>query len=220
MTAAITLAGITYTPSDITGETIAGTLYTPAPTARGEVVTIGDSFTDPESYGSSGWPVLVAGRVGRELVNLGVVGSGYARVFRSSSFPMSVAQVPITAEAVIVWGGYNDQVSPEYDPKDIAAASTSTFTMIRRVAPRARLVVIGPQWNTYAPPSATILAYRDAIKVAALEASADAWLDPIAEQWFIGHPELVGPDALHPSLAGQAYIADRIAPLVADALAR
>ena len=42
--------------------------------------------------------------------------------------------------------------------------------------------------------------------------------DPLAEGWFVGRPELIGPDGVHPSDAGHAYLAEKIVPLIAGQL--
>ena len=44
------------------------------------------------------------------------------------------------------------------------------------------------------------------------------FVDPIAEAWFIDRPDLIGPDGIHPTNAGHAYVADKIAPLIAQPL--
>jgi lysophospholipase L1-like esterase len=40
------------------------------------------------------------------------------------------------------------------------------------------------------------------------------FVDPIAEHWFVGRPDLIGADGVHPNDAGHQYMADRIAPLI------
>ena len=44
------------------------------------------------------------------------------------------------------------------------------------------------------------------------------FVDPIAEGWFVGRPDLIGADGIHPTDAGHAYMAARIAPLIYDQL--
>ena len=39
-----------------------------------------------------------------------------------------------------------------------------------------------------------------------------AFVDPIAERWFVGQPGLIGADGVHPTDAGHEYMADKIAP--------
>ncbi|MDT4998170.1 MAG: hypothetical protein QOK12_275, partial [Mycobacterium sp.] len=46
------------------------------------------------------------------------------------------------------------------------------------------------------------------------------WIDPIAERWFVGRPDLIGADGVHPTDAGHAYMAGKIAPLIAAQLPR
>jgi len=41
-----------------------------------------------------------------------------------------------------------------------------------------------------------------------------AFVDPIAEGWFVGRPDLIGADGVHPTDAGHLYMAERIAPQI------
>jgi hypothetical protein len=43
--------------------------------------------------------------------------------------------------------------------------------------------------------------------------------DPIAEGWLADAPELLGPDGEHLTAAADTYLADRIEPLIRQALA-
>ena len=43
-------------------------------------------------------------------------------------------------------------------------------------------------------------------------------MDPIAARWFAGRPELIGKDGVHPTDAGHAYMAAKIAPLISAKL--
>ena len=44
------------------------------------------------------------------------------------------------------------------------------------------------------------------------------FVDPIAQGWFVGRPDLIGDDGVHPTDAAHAYMAARIAPLIYDQL--
>jgi lysophospholipase L1-like esterase len=79
-------------------------------------------------------------------------------------------------------------------------------------------LVIGPPWPTADPPD-TVLRIRDALKYQAGVAGA-TFIDPIAAGWFVGRPELIGKDGIHPTDAGHAYMAAKIAPLIGAQLAR
>jgi lysophospholipase L1-like esterase len=90
--------------------------------------------------------------------------------------------------------------------------TSGAFDQVRRVAPAARLLVIGPPWPTADVPPA-VLQIRDVLRMTAGIAGA-TFVDPIAEGWFVGRPELIGRDGVHPTDAGHAFMADRIAPLI------
>jgi lysophospholipase L1-like esterase len=64
-----------------------------------------------------------------------------------------------------------------------------------------------------------VLGIRDALKYQAGVAGA-TFIDPIAQGWFVGRPELIGKDGVHPTDAGHAYMAEKIAPLIGAQLAR
>ncbi len=76
----------------------------------------------------------------------------------------------------------------------------------------APLLVIGPPWPTADVP-ASVTMIRDVLAADARTVGA-TFVDPIAERWFVGRPELIGKDGVHPTDAGHAYMADKIAPLI------
>ncbi|MGA7055683.1 MAG: SGNH/GDSL hydrolase family protein, partial [Mycobacterium sp.] len=41
-----------------------------------------------------------------------------------------------------------------------------------------------------------------------------AFVDPIGDRWFVDRPDLIGADGVHPTDAGHAYLAAKIAPLI------
>ena len=78
------------------------------------------------------------------------------------------------------------------------------------------IVVIGPVWTDPDPPP-DVLQTRDVIQTEAGSKGA-IFVDPIAEGWFRDNPDLIGSDGVHPTDAGHAYMADKIAPLIAQQL--
>ena len=46
----------------------------------------------------------------------------------------------------------------------------------------------------------------------------EEFVDPLAEGWFVGRPDLIGADGVHPNDAGHAYLAEKIAPLIRSQL--
>jgi len=80
------------------------------------------------------------------------------------------------------------------------------------------LLVIGPPWTDSEPPI-DVLYIRDILSGQANEAGA-TFIDPISDGWFVGRPDLIGPDGVHPNDAGHAYMAEKIAPLIHAQLSR
>ena len=110
---------------------------------------------------------------------------------------------------VVFFGSRNDQ---PVDPRRFPDLAAGTFQLARFAAPDARFLVIGPPWPTATPPPA-VLKIRDSLRDQALANGAE-FVDPIAEGWFVGRPDLIGRDGVHPTDAGHAYMAERIAPLI------
>ena len=115
---------------------------------------------------------------------------------------------------VVFFGSRNDQ---GVDPAQLSMLAYGTFQLARRIAPSATFLIIGPPWPTANPPAA-VVRIRDALQYQAGLAGAK-FVDPIAERWFVGQPELIGADGVHPTDAGHEYMADKIAPLIAAAIA-
>jgi hypothetical protein len=116
---------------------------------------------------------------------------------------------------VVYFGSRNDE---GVDPLRLAGMAHDTFGLARRFAPSAKLLVIGPPWPTADPPF-DVLYVRDTLSGQARDAGA-TFIDPISEGWFVGRPDLIGPDGVHPNDAGHAYMAEQIAPLIHAQLSR
>lgn len=221
--ASVFIGGVGYTVSTSTtpgGST--ATVAAPEVTTAGPLVVIGDSFSAVDwtlDGTAAGWPAIVAERTDLELVNLALGGAGYVRA-SATTFPLEAAQVPEGASVVVVFGGYNDQWAARQHTPDVEFAAAATFAAVRRLAPGAALVVVGPQWphDDTLPPDAPYLDARDRVRAQALAVGA-TWVDPIAERWFADRQELIGPDQVHPTAAGQAFIAEQIGARIDGALA-
>lgn len=183
---------------------------------------VGDSWSDPGFDGTAlwGWPWLVADRLGLGLRNSAQGGAGYVRVNSSGwTFPIEVARYAGPADVVVVFGSVND-AAPDGSggtPAQVADAAVATLTAIRRAAPEAALLVLGPQyWGT--PPEAE-LAALSALAAGIRSAAAVAggtFIDALG--WMVGRADLIGGDN-HPNPAGHRHLADLITPLVAALLA-
>lgn len=210
----VRLAGVEYELTHESGQREGETVTTAMPAVhRSTMVVIGDSYSSP-SLGPTSWPVLVANAAGLELVNFAVGGAGYVRA-TLRTFPSAATEVPEDAAVVVVLGGINDAWMPEQVP-NVREAARATFGAVRRLAPGAVLVVVGPQWNLATwPAPAEAFARRDAVRERALAAGA-VWVDPLDERWF-ADPATIGPDQLHPNDLGQQLIATRLTPVVVAA---
>ena len=143
-------------------------------------------------------------------------GAGYGQPGnRGSIFQDLTARAVRRNDALVVFfGSRNDQpVSPTQLPGLVANA----FHLAHHIAPGAHVLVIGPPWPSSTPPPA-VLAIRDILRTQAAAVGA-AFVDPIAEDWFVGRPDLIGHDGIHPTDAGHAYMAGKIAPAIYNQLA-
>lgn len=172
------------------------------------LTVLGDSFASGHGgagVGARGWPAMIAGRLGGDLVNYAVGGTGYVNNAGGHPFPLRAEIVPAESETVIVFGSLNDQTLPA---DAVGAAAADTYRKVRERAPGARLIVVGPQWPNAQRP-ADLLAVRAAVRSAAVAAGA-TFIDPLAEGWFDNRPDLIGPDGWHPNNAGHEHITNRI----------
>ena len=146
-----------------------------------------------------------------------VPGAGYVAEAPNTgdTFGTLAQQAPErTADVTIVFGSRNDYIAT---PDVVYAAATQTFSTIRAAAPNTRLLVIGPAWTDAAVP-VELPRVRDAVQRAAADAQA-TFVDPLAEGWFVGLPELIGTDVVNPTDQGHVYLADRIEPALRQVLA-
>lgn len=193
--------------------------------ALNRVAVISDSYTtggDQGGLGAKGWTT----RAWQMLAQQGIPttadvgaegGAGYGtrgnhgRVFED----LTAATVNPDDTLVLFFGSRNDM---NVNPAQLSILVYGTFQLARRIAPSAKLLVIGPAWPTANPPG-EVLRIRDTLGYQAGLAGA-TFVDPIAAAWFVGRPELIGADGVHPTDAGHAYMAEKIAPLIRAALPR
>ncbi|MFW7413853.1 SGNH/GDSL hydrolase family protein [Demequina sp. SO4-18] len=170
-------------------------------------VVVGDSYTagSPADSGEdSRWPAIAG------VEPIATSGVGYVQGGSGASFVALAEEIPADAATVVFFGSIND-ASYGYD--EVREAADEAFVIAQSNAPDATLIVIGPPW-TDADPPAEILTVRDAVSDAASEAEA-TWVDPIAEDWFVGDNDLIGLDGVHPTDAGHAFLAERISEVLA-----
>lgn len=189
------------------------------------IAVVGDSYTtggELGGLGSKGWTTrawqLLARdgiRVAPDVAAEGGAGYGTRGNHGSVFEDLTADAVKPDDDLVVFFGSRNDQ---GVDPTQLSILAWGTFQLARRTAPSAKFLVIGPPWPTADPPDA-VLKIRDVLKYQAGVADA-TFIDPIAAGWFVGRPDLIGKDGVHPTDAGHAYMAEKIAPLIGAQLAR
>jgi len=191
--------------------------------AASRIAVIGDSYTAGSDEGGNGprsWPELAWALLAREGVEVDADvaaegGAGYGqRGSRGSIFEdLTARAVRRNDDLVVFFGSRNDQ---PVDPQRFPMLAADTLRLARFAAPAAKVLVIGPPWPTIsAPPE--VLKIRDSLRDQAAAVGA-VFVDPIAQGWFVGRPDLIGQDGVHPTDAGHVYLAEKIAPLIYDQL--
>jgi lysophospholipase L1-like esterase len=185
------------------------------------MVIIGDSQTSGTRFGGEGranWVKLISTRLtsAGHLVDLrvsGQGGSGYSNVGTSGTTFVSEATRLVNGDtdAVVFFGSNNDSSAGS----DLTAAVYAALDSVRRVAPKARILVVGPAWPRSEPYSVEVLSISEILRDCAMSAGV-AFIDPLAENWFTDTPGVVGADGVHPTDLGHRIIADRLYPSIAS----
>lgn len=197
--------------------------FAPLSASPNRVAVIGDSYTagyENTGRGAANWTQ----RAWRTLAGRGVSvaadvaaegGAGYGvRGNHGGLFGDLTSRAVQPDDALVVFfGSRNDQ---DVEPGELTRLVADTLGQARRTAPGTRMLVIGPPWPTTDIPD-NVWRIRDILNNEAHFVGAE-FVDPLAEGWFLGRPDLIGPDGVHPTDAGQAYMADKIVPLIAGQL--
>jgi lysophospholipase L1-like esterase len=187
------------------------------------VAVVGDSYTNGTAEGGQGpkaWTVQTWQTLAHQGLQLapdvaaeGRAGYGVRGDHGSLFVDLTNRAVRPDDALVVFFGSRNDQ---GVDPAVLAGMAHDVFAQARHIAPAANLLVVGPPWPTPdVPPD--VLQIRDVLKAQAMSAGA-SFFDPIVAGWFAGRPDLIGPDGVHPTDAGHAYMAQRLAPLISSQL--
>jgi lysophospholipase L1-like esterase len=189
------------------------------------IAIVSDSYTTGTNEGGLG-PRNWTARAWQTLARQGTPitadvqaegGAGYGTRGNEGSVFEDLTSRAVTKDdkLVVFFGSRNDQ---GVDPARLSILAYGTFQLARSIAPKARILVIGPPWPTADPPD-DVLKIRDALNYEAGVAGA-VFIDPIAAGWFVGRPGLIGADGVHPTDAGHALMAEKIAPLIDAQLLR
>jgi lysophospholipase L1-like esterase len=180
---------------------------------------VGDSYTSGWALADADvalrWSTLVADALGWEEINAGFPGAGYVAsgpVSRAPYRQILPTLADVAPSVVIMSGGLNDLYA---DDARIATSVRSTMRALADGFPGSTRVSV----TAVSPTSVTVgrLATLNAVLRDASAASGAVFLD-IGEP-LLASPDLVGPDGIHPTVAGHAALSARfIAALEASGL--
>lgn len=218
----------------------------PAPVADGLTLLVhGDSFV--EGTGASGGALVppFAAQVGLLLgqpntVTSGLGGTGFLNTANGqrATFGQRLATdvLPFAPDVVVETGGINDDGLVGAGAGAVQAAVTAWLAALTAALPAVRVFMTGPMSPGSAGDAGSNALVRDAKRAAAASFPDHVlFLDNIAEAWVAGTGRSGAPkgdgnadwvtggadgtDATHPTDAGHAYLARRVAGGIAAALA-
>jgi len=176
------------------------------------LVIVGASFTAGVGPGPGrSWAVLLARHLHWDAVVYGDPGAGYVRVGAGRKGPVGaeIGRVGLRAlepSLVIVQAGHDDiGVPPGLERAQVARA----IALIRAQAPRARIVLL-TVFAGRARPAAADRTDQAIVRAARAADPAVIIIDPGA--WRFPHVR----DGLHPTAAGSAWIASRVAEILLE----
>jgi len=197
--------------------TAPGVKVKPASGTPLRIALIGDSFSVQLDPPEPSWPDLIwqnlteAGLpVSPDVSAIG--GTGYVnRAGGTEVFGERAAKIVSPDDTLVVFiGSRNDTAEPEMFNK-LPGAAHAAYAKVRKVAKNATLLAVGPIWPEGTPGPywrrATDIVHDEAIAAGAV------WVDPVAEGWLVGHPEMLR-DGVHPNEAGNLELARLITPVM------
>lgn len=156
-----------------------------------------------------GWDTVVDGVRGSGYLKPGIDGPAYGE-------RIAALDPALEVDLVIVEGSINDRRLPAEGYRD---AVTAAWDALAARFPDARIVILGPAPQVLPVEAATARIDADLADLAALR----GWwyISPIAEEWITpaNHLDVIdtGSGRDHPSTAGHAYLAERVAAALAAA---
>lgn len=195
--AALATAVVVKTRHDAAIATSEAAGYRPGPlgTERapsGPVIAIiGDDATSSARPGvktRQRWFSLLASSLGGATDVQAARGMGYAtRSETGNTFERAARTLPADATIVLFFGGAADK---DVGSVPLAKAATNAFSLARKQAPDARILVVGPA--TSGGVSATRLASIRGTLHAAARLAGASWVDPFDEKWLPSPTRPVG----------------------------
>lgn len=204
------------------------TVWAPASPTWLSAVLLGDSFT--EGTGGTtvieGLGVLLGDLLRWNVTATGLGGTGYLNAATGGKVKfrdrLTKDVVNYNPDVVIVAGGINDT---GFTKSAVQTEARLLFGAIVAALPKARIYALGPFWPNGSPTQAAT-DVRDALQTAANQIGV-TFLDTITSPWITGSGKVgtttgtgnadlyTSSDGTHPTDAGHAYLAHRIASAIA-----
>ncbi len=179
------------------------------------VLVIGDSWTYGQAADvpTDGYAYVLGRTMGWDVTVAGVRGSGYLRPgLDGGSFGDRIAALDpaLDPDLVIVQGSINDR---ELYPVGYRTAVDRAWDALASIFPDAHVLVVGPAPQVLPVETNTASIDGDLAELAA--ARGWTYISPIGEEWITtanyGAVIDSGAGRQHPSTAGHAYLAERLA---------
>jgi lysophospholipase L1-like esterase len=174
------------------------------------LVVIGDSYSQGWDN-TVVWPELFAEAHGYRLENLSISGTGYVNTAGATTFVERIRQADVADPSLILFAGSRNDVLSSAD--EVRAAARDAFAVARKRFPDARVIAVGPIWDS-SDPIPAVEAINAGVARAA-EAAGVEFIDALAANW-LRNPSVIHPDGIHATDDGQQDLADGIAASIAD----
>jgi len=216
---ALTFAGVVV----LVGAAVssAGGARSPVEGESTRLVVIGDSLSTGIDTPGNPWTreaqALFATRgLDVQITNASENGAGYAASGDNGHVFLDLVNRVVSARSqiVLLFGSDNDVGQP-----GVAPAMSQTLQRVTALAPRAKLIVVGPP-SVPADPGEQLTGVRDALASAAAHVGG-GFVDPLTLGWFQGDASrFVAPDGEHPNADGEQYLAQQMTDVVAPLITR
>jgi len=192
----------------------AGTAQEQGPRTEGSsgptLVVVGDSYSEGVDN-TVVWPQLLAEKRGYRLVNLSISGTGYMNGGFATTFGDRIKSADIERPSIIIFAGSRNDIL--FSPAEVGAAAREAFATAQDRFPKARIIAIGPIWDSSTPADA-VRAINSAVSQAA-EASGVEFVDALSADWLADR-SLIHADGIHATDAGQQFLSDGVEEAIPD----
>lgn len=204
-------------------------VYKTPTTAKNRLICMGDSYTQGDNaadylrgYARTLGKIFDVDSWASGIGGLGyLTGGGGGQTIRSR---LATDLYPFNPDMVILAAGHNDN---GFNAAQIEAELGLILDGIAENLPNAQVFVVGPIVESAAlAADANYIGVRNGLSAACV-ARGVSFFDPLTDPWFTGQrtvtagnaSDFVSADNVHPSNAGHAYLAQRIAAKMAEVLA-